>query len=237
MENIKLYNGDCLGVMDELISKGVKVDAIITDPPFNIVEKIGKNIHLFRQGEKSKETSMTKENMSFDIGFNQLEWLKRIPKLVKQGGTIIIFNDWENMGEIAKALRELKINVKSLNHWQKTNPQPAEWKRRFVAGREYFLYCVKGNKPTFNVEKLHKGVFEFSLTKKSEKENGKHPNQKPIKLMEEIISITTNKDDTVLDPFMGSGTTGVGCKNLNRRFIGVELEEKYFNIAKKRTES
>ena len=231
---IDLYKGDCLEVMDELIAKGVKVDSIITDPPFNIVEKMGENIHLFRQGAKAKDSSMTKEKMSFDIGFDQIAWLSRIPKLLRKGGNLIIFNDWENMGDIAKELRKYKINVKSLNHWQKTNLMPAEWRRRFVAGREYFLYSTNGGKSTFNVENVHKGVFEFPLTKQSEKSFGKHPNQKPLNLIEELLTILTNSGDTVLDCFMGSGSWGVACKKLNRNFIGIEMDEGYFDIAQNR---
>ena len=230
-----LMNGDCIKNMDLLIKRGVKVDAIITDPPFNIVEKIGvSNIHLFKQGDKATDTAMTEESMLFDVGFNQIEWLSRIPKLLKQGGNLIIFNDWENMGEIAKELRVLKIKVKSLNHWQKNNPCPAEWRRRFVAGREYFLHCTKGGKNTFNTEKVHKGCFTYPLTKKSEKSHGKHPNQKPLNLLTEMLEVLTNESQTVLDPFMGSGSTGVACKNLNRNFIGIELDKKYFDIAEKR---
>lgn len=231
-----LINGDCLKNMDLLIKKGIKVDSIITDPPFNIVEKIGKNIHLFRQSEKQNDASITRDSMSFDVGFNQLDWLERIPKLLKKGGNLIIFNDWENMGDISKMLRKLKIKVKCLNHWQKNNPCPAEWGRRFVAGREYFLHCTNGGKYTFNVSKLHKGEFHYPLTKPSEKKSGKHPNQKPLNLMGELISILSDEGHIILDPFMGSGSTGVACKNLNRKFIGIELDENYFNIAKKRIE-
>ena len=229
-----ILNGDCLEWMDQLISEGVKVDSIITDPPFNIVEKIGKNIHLFRQGEKQNNASISKESMSFDVGFDQFAWLERIPKILKKGGNLIIFNDWENMGDIAKALRGQKIKVKCLNHWQKNNPCPAEWGRRFVAGREYFLHCTNGGKYEFNVDKLHKGAFNYPLTKQSEKKCGKHPNQKPLNLMEELISILSTEGQTILDPFMGSGSTGVAAKNLNRKFIGIEMDEGYFNIAKKR---
>ena len=101
---INLMQGDCLERLDQLIESGVKVDAIITDPPFNIVEKIGKNIHLFRQSEKASKTSITQESMAFDVGFDQFAWLERIPKILKKGGNLIIFNDWENMGDIAKAV-------------------------------------------------------------------------------------------------------------------------------------
>lgn len=229
-----LMQGDCLERMDNLIARGVKVDAIITDPPFNIVEKIGSNIHLFRQAEKQVGSSMSEKSMSFDTGFDQMAWLSKIPKILKSGGNLIIFNDWENMGDIAKELRRLKIKVKCLNHWQKNNPCPAEWRRRFVAGREYFLRCTNGPKNVFNAEKLHNGCFNYPLTKQSEKSNGKHPNQKPLNLISELIEILTDNGQVILDPFMGSGSTGVAAKNLNRKFIGIELDETYFNLAKTR---
>ena len=89
------------------LKKGIKVDAIITDPPFNIVEKIGDNIHLIAQSAKQESATITKESMSFDVGFDQISWLSRVPKLLKQGGNLIIFNDWENMGDIAKELENL----------------------------------------------------------------------------------------------------------------------------------
>ena len=231
-----LLHGDCIKYMDFLIRKGVKVDAIITDPPFGIVEKIGNNIHLFAQSDQHKSTAITKESMLFDVGFDQSEWLSRIPKLLKKGGNLIIFNDWENMGDIAKELRVLKIKVKSLNHWQKNNPCPAEWRRRFIAGREYFLHCTKGANNTFNTDQVHKGCFNYPLTKKSEKSHGKHPNQKPLNLLTEMLTILTNEGQTVLDPFMGSGSIGLAANNLNRKFIGIELDKRYFDIAKNRIE-
>lgn len=237
MSKMQLMQGDCLERMKEMIKEGVKVDAIITDPPFNIVEKIGSNIHIFRQAEKQKEASITKDSMSYDIGFDQMTWLEIAVKLLKKGGNLVIFNDWENMGDIAKELRRLNVKVKCLNHWQKTNPCPAEWGRRFVAGREYFIHATKGAGYSFNTGSLHKGCFEMPLTKKSEKKYGRHPNQKPVRLMTEIIEILSEQGQTILDPFMGSGTTGVACKNLNRNFIGIELDEGYFNIAKERIDA
>lgn len=234
LEIIKLIQGDCLKVMDALIEQGITVDAIIADPPYNIVEKIGNNIHIFRQSEKQNDVSITKENMAFDIGFDQLPWLKRIPKILKKGGNLIIFNDWENMGDIAKELRKHKIKVKCLNHWQKSNPCPAEWGRRFVAGREYFLHCTNSGKYKFNVDKLHKGCFDYPLTKQSEKKHGKHPNQKPLALMIELLDILTVEGQLVLDPFMGSGTVGLACIATNRDFIGIDNVRKFVNLAEKR---
>ena len=228
----KLIQGDCLESLKTLEDNSV--DALITDPPDNVVEKMGGSIHLFRQSEKDGNNTYNKDTMDYDTGFDQIAWIKEALRTLKPGGNIVIFNDWENMGDIAKDLRKHKIKVKSLNHWQKTNPQPAEWRRRFVPGREYFLHAVKPGKYEFNVDSLHKGVFELGLTKQSEKANGKHPNQKPLKLMEDIIRILTKENDVVLDPFCGSGSTGVACKNINRDFIGMELSPEYIKIAEAR---
>lgn len=229
---MKLLHGDCLEKLNEIEDNSV--DAIITDPPFNLVGKMGGSIHLFKQSEKDGNNTYNNKTMDYDTGFNQITWIEIALTKLKRGGHIIIFNDWENMGDIAKELKRNKIKVKSLNHWQKTNPQPAEWKRRFVPGREYFLHAISPGKYTFNLEKIHHGDFIMGLTKNSEKKFGKHPNQKPIQLMEELIKILTNKNDIVLDCFMGSGSTGVACKKQQRNFIGIELDNGYFELAKKR---
>lgn len=231
---VELYNGDCLDVMDDLIKRCVVVDSIITDPPYNLVEKMGGSIQLFRQTEVDANSKYTSDSMSYDIGFNQLSWLNKCVKLLKNGGNLIIFNDWENMGDIAKELRKYNIQVKSLNHWQKTNPQPAEWRRRFVGGREYFIHAIKKGKYTFNVDKLHKGNIELGLTNMSEKKHGFHPNQKPISLFSELITILTNEGDTILDCFMGYGSSGVACIESNRDYIGIELDVNYFKLSEKR---
>ena len=229
-----LLQGDCIERLNEIPNNSV--DAIVTDPPFNLVGKMGGSIHLFRQSEKDGNNTYNDKTMDYDTGFEQLTWIKTALKKLKKGGHIIIFNDWENMGDISKELKKNKVKVKSLNHWQKTNPQPSEWKRRFVPGREYFLHAIIPGKYTFNLDSIHHGDFIMGLTPGREKKLGKHPNQKPIQLMEELVKILTNENDIVLDCFMGSGSTGVACRNTNRNFTGIELDEKYFEIAKQRIE-
>lgn len=117
------------------------------------------------------------------------------------------------------------------------NPMPRNRDRRYITDFEMGVWLVKkGAKWTFNRqdEKFERPKFISGLV--GGKEKTEHTTQKPISLMEHLIKIHTNLEDTVLDPFMGSGTTGVACKNLNRNFIGIELDEKYFDIAKKRIE-
>ena len=136
-------------IMNDLIDEWVKVSAVVCDPPFNLVEKSWGSIHLFRQSLQDGTNTVTEDNMTFDHWFNQTLWLKKACQLLKRGWNIIIFNDWENMWIVAYELRRLKIKVKTIGHWQKTNPMPSEWKRRFVPWREYFLQSNnKADKPT-----------------------------------------------------------------------------------------
>ena len=130
--------------------------------------------------------------------------------------------------------------VKDLIRWKKTNAMPRNRDRRFITDYEVAIWAVKkGEKWTFNRLSDTYEIPEIigGLTPKSEKLNGGHTTQKPVYLMRWLVERLTNDKDVILDPFMGSGTTGVACKNLNRNFIGIELDEDYFNIAKERIEN
>ena len=225
----KLYQGDCLEVMEGLISLEVKFDAIITDPPYNISRD--NNFHTMgRAGIDFGE---------WDKNFDLTSWIKSCDPLLKKGGNIVIFNDWKNMSHIVDALEKNGFEIKDLIRWEKTNPMPRNRDRRFITDYEFAVWAVKkGGKWTFNrlSDTYERPKIVCGLTSKREKLNGGHPTQKPIEVMEWLIDRLTDEDDLVLDPFMGSGSTGVACLNTNRSFIGIELDENYFNIAKKRIE-
>ncbi len=231
MQNKQLiYNSDCIEQMQNLIEKGIQVDAVITDPPYNISKK--NNFHTLK-GRKGIDFG------NWDKDFDQLKWLEYANKLLKPGGNIIIFNGWKNLGKIAKYLEnEFKYSTKDIIRWKKNNPMPRNMNRRYVSDYEFAIWAVKpGGKWTFNNIK-GSGYLrpEFLHPIAAGKEKTIHPTQKSLSLMEDIIKVHTNENDLVLDPFMGSGTTILGCKNLNRNFIGIELNEEYFAIAKSRIE-
>ena len=229
-ERYKLYQGDCLEVMDRLISLGVKFDAIITDPPYNISRD--NNFHTMgRAGIDFGE---------WDKNFDLTSWIKSCEPLLKKGGNIVIFNDWKNMSHIVDALEKNGFEIKDLIRWKKTNPMPRNRDRRFITDYEVAVWAVKrGAKWTFNrlSDTYERPEIICGITPKREKSNGGHPTQKPIEVMEWLIDRLTDEDDLVLDLFMGSGTTGVACMNANRRFVGIEMDENYFNIAKNRIEN
>ena len=173
----------------------------------------------------------------WDKNFDLTSRIKVAEPLLKKGGNIVIFNDWKNLSYIVEELELNGFVVKDLIRWKKTNAMPRNRDRRFITDYEVAIWAVKrGGKWTFNrlTDTYEIPEITGGLTPKSEKLNGGHSTQKPVYLMEWLLERLTRGGDAILDPFMGSGTTGVACKNLNRNFIGMELDEEYFEIAKKR---
>ena len=218
-----LRKGDCLEIMKGIPDRSI--DAIITDPPYNIARK-------------NNFKTMGRAGIDFgewDKGFDLFSYIDQIPRILSKNGSVVIFNDWKNIGNIARYCESKGLIIKDMLRWEKANPMPRNRDRRYITDYECAIWCTNKNaKWTFNRidEKYQRPLFKGALTKKSEKTS--HPTQKPLWLMEDIIKIHTNQNDVVLDMFMGSGTTGVAAKNTNRKFIGIEQDDKYFNIASER---
>ena len=223
-ENIRLIQGDCIEWMDKLVAEGVKVDVIITDPPYNIARA-------------NNFQSMGRAGIDFgewDKNFDLFSYLDIAYKLLDKNGSIIIFNDWKNLGDIVRYCENLGFVCKDMLRLEKSNPMPRNRDRRYITDYECAVWLTMPKaKWIFNrqSETYERPKFIGSI------ESGLHPTQKNTLLMEWLIKIHSNENQVILDPFMGSGTTGVACKNLNRKFIGIELDENYFNIAKDRIES
>jgi site-specific DNA-methyltransferase (adenine-specific) len=145
---------------------------------------------------------------------------------LKTGGTLIIFFDLWKITHLKYLLEKYKFKQIRFIEWIKTNPQPLNSKTNYLTNcREIALIAIKGTKPTFNSH-YDKGVYMFPL------QGGKnrfHPTQKSLLLFEELIKKHSNENDTILDTFLGSGTTAIACKNTNRIFKGCELNKEYFD--------
>jgi len=233
---IDLYKGDCLEVMDKLIADGVKVDAIITDPPYGTTACKWDSV----------------------IPFDAM-WL-RLNKLIKPNGAVVLFGS----EPFSSALR--MSNIKNYKYdwiWEKVkggnfailkyqpyktheiisvfsnkthNYYPIKTKQKERKGKVYSSSNSAPLKYNDGKERIYKDKHPKSIiTVSNANQKGKqHPTQKPVALMEYLIKTYTNKDELVLDFTMGSGTTGIACKNLDRKFIGIELDSNYFDIAKGR---
>lgn len=228
MNKFEIYNTDGIKFMRNLAKNGEKVSHIITDPPYNISQK--NNFSTMKHKRKGVDFG------EWDKEFDLFGWINLASLILDKNGSIITFCSYKFVSFIAKEYENNGICVKDILVWQKSNPMPRNVTRRYVQDMEFALWGVKNgakwvfNKPT-NTPYL-RGIFKTSVVAGNEKTA--HPTQKSLNLMSEIIQIHTNKNDLVLDPFMGSGSTGVACANLGRNFIGVEIDKDYFKIAKDR---
>lgn len=216
---INLLNGDCLQLLKDI--KTSSVDLVLTDPPYNIARDNNFNT-MGRAGIDFGE---------WDKDADILSYIVEASRVLTKNGSLICFNDWKNLGDISKFAEANGFDTKDMIRLEKSNPMPRNRDRRYITDYECAIWFTKkGAKWVFNRQddKYQRPKFVHSIDK------GLHPTQKSLKLMEELVKIHSNEGQVILDPFMGSGTTGLACKNLNRKFIGIEKDEAYFKIAENR---
>jgi site-specific DNA-methyltransferase (adenine-specific) len=233
--------GDSFKILPKI--KSESIDMIFADPPY----------FLSNNGITCKGGQMVSVNKGkWDEGKNTAEkhkynrkWIKLCKRILKPNGTIWISGTLHNIYSIGMALEQEGFKIINNITWQKTNPPPNLACRCFTHSTETILWAQKNDKKSrhfFNYEKMKelndgkqmKDVWTGSLTKPSEKTEGKHPTQKPEYLLELIILASTQEDGVILDPFCGSGTTGVAAQKLHRQFIGIEQERDYVEITVRR---
>lgn len=224
---LSTYHNDSTEILQLLNDRGVTVNHIITDPPYNISQD--NNFATMK--------SANRQGVDFgnwDKNYDVTEWLNYAYPLLDKDGSMVIFCSYRYITTIIDKIESLGGVVKDVMVWQKTNPMPRNRDRRYVQDMEFMIWAVKSknSKWTFNrpTDKPYQRGF-FQTPTLLGKERTKHPTQKPLALMREIIEIHTNENDLILDPFMGSGSTGVASIDLDRNFIGIEKEQEYYTIA------
>jgi site-specific DNA-methyltransferase (adenine-specific) len=239
-----LYHGDCLEVMDTIAAKhpdGI-FDLIFADPPYflsngGITCHAGKMVKVDKGGwDQSRGPALNHE-------FNTA-WLKRCQALLKPNGSLWVSGTHHVIFSVGYAMQQLGMKLLNQITWQKPNPPPNLACRYFTHSTETVLWAAKSAKSkhvfhyaamkSVNGGKQMKDVWTFTAPKPDEKKFGKHPTQKPVVLLERILLAASNSGDLVLDPFMGSGTTAVACARLGRKFVGVEMDTKWVDLAKSR---
>ena len=234
MVKTKLILGDCLVELKKL--KAESVDLIFADPPYNLSGENHLTVHAGKPVKLDKGDWDKIENIH---EFN-LKWIKECIRVLKPQGTIWISGTLHNHPSIGMALKQLGLWIINDVVWYKPNATPLLSKNRFVPSTEIIWVASKSKKYYFNyglAKKMNKGKQMRNLWNiKARKHITPHPTEKPEELLERIILIGTKEGDTILDPFMGSGTTGVVAKRYNRNFIGIEINPEYFKWAKDRIE-
>lgn len=237
-ENVSLYHGDSLVLLKKI--KRESVDMIFADPPYFLsndgVTCSGGRMVSVNKGEWDKNENKHE--------FNR-KWLRLCKRALKPGGTIWISGTLHNIYSIGMALEQEGYKIINNITWQKTNPPPNLACKCFTHSTETILWARKADtkdKNTFNygLMKEHNGgkqmkdVWTGTLTPQREKTEGKHPTQKPLYLLERIVESSTHEGDIVLDPFCGSGTTGVACRKFGRTFIGIDISAEYLELSRRR---
>jgi site-specific DNA-methyltransferase (adenine-specific) len=221
--NIDLKMGDALEILKTIPSESI--DCVVTDPPYKIItggDSNGKN-SIRPKGILKGNRELMRTVPKFS------EWLPELFRVLKDGTQNYVMVNSSNLLKMSNEIEKAGFKIQNFLVWQKNNCTPSQF---YMKNCEYTIFFRKGNSKYINDIGGSKTVHSFNNIIG----NKVHPTEKPIELMEFYINNSTNENDVVLDPFMGSGTTGVACKNLNRRFIGIEMQEDYFNIASERVE-
>ena len=244
-----LIQGDCLEKMKEIPDKSI--DLILTDPPYNISQKAVRIDRTKIQNRKVRRLFSKRRNkiseLSYDFGKwdnyssidEQLDfaenWLKECYRILKDNGSLFIFYSKTEISFLECIMTGIGYHVRQTLVWHKTNPVPQIFKVGYMSAAEFMIWATKntGSGHTFNYQLGQKhNVFTYPLCQGNERTE--HPTQKPKNLIRDILQYHTKPNDTVCDIFLGSGTVGVVCREMGLKFIGVEKEEKYFQIAKHR---
>ena len=215
-----LIHGDCLEEMQKLIDNGVRVDMILTDPPYLM------NYHTGRIKDKTHDFRTPIAN---DTNFELIaDVVPLLYRLLKMGGGFYMFCN-SNHVDYFKQQIEKYFDFKNILVWIKNNHTAGDLTGAYGKKTEFIIYASKG-KHILNGNRDVDTLYYNRIVGNEQL----HQNQKPIDLLEFLIGKSSNFGETVLDCFMGSGSTGVACLQTNRNFIGIELDENYYNIAKER---
>lgn len=228
---IRIYRGDSLRVLRELPE--ASVDAVVTDPPYSS----GGQSTAARKADPAQkyQSSGTKRVYPAMLGDNKDQrsflawaslWLSECWRIAKDGSPLLVFSDWRQLPVMSDAIQAAGWTWRGLVVWDKPSARPARGQYRSQC--EYLLFATKGRFERAT-DRCLPGVFRHSV----DTARKVHLTGKPEALMRELLEVA-KADGTVLDPFMGSGTTGIACRDTGRSFIGIELSPEYYEIASTR---
>ena len=234
-----VYLADCVELM-RLMPAG-SVDAVFADPPYRLSNG-GVTLKNGRVGPVDKGAwDRSLGSFERDHEFN-VRWLEEARRVLKPDGTVWVSGTHHAIFSIGFALQTLGLKVINSVVWEKPDPPPNALHTAFTHAHETLVWASKGRGHTFNYELVNSpnpggqlsSVWRIPAVPRREKLCGYHPTQKPLRLVRRALLASTGEGDLVFDPFCGSGTTAVAAKELNRSFVGAELEEEFCELAARR---
>lgn len=247
-EGVTLVHGNCLDILKEIPENFV--DVIFADPPYflsngGISCKAGKIVCV------NKASWDKSQGLKKDFEFTK-EWIRLCHKILKPNGCIWISGTMHNIYQVGFSLQSNNFRILNEISWFKPNAPPNLSCRYFTHSHETLIWARKHKEipHKFNYSEMRetfdklspqgkqmRSVWTIPLTPLSEKTYGRHPTQKPLTLLRRIILANSQKGDLILDPFNGSGTTGVMAKHLGRKYIGIDINQGYLDLSVRRIEN
>ena len=227
-ENFEIYNADTYEFIKRI--PAASIDLILTDPPYNLSPYSTGNINLPWRKEINNDLAQW-----YQETFKPSDWVHEFQRILKPTGNIFAFTSYNLLGKWHESF-DPEFDTFQYVVWHKTNPVPKIRRAGFLNSCE-LIVCMwnKGHTWNFtNQKEMHNFIQSPICMGRERLQNPLHPTQKPVRVLAHIIKIASNFDDVVLDPFMGVGSTGVAALRLGRRFIGIEIDESYFQAAEKR---
>lgn len=223
----KIYNLDCLSGIKEIPDQSI--DCVLTDPPYGI---------NFNSNHR-KHSTLKSTNGILNDGVDNTDFLQQIiyelDRVLKPNSHVYWFTRWDRI-PLQMPLLQKYFKVKNSLIWKKNNWSMGDLTGAYAGQYESILFCQKGRRKLNEVDgkSRHSDILEFNRVPGNALI---HSHQKPLDLIEFLIKKSSNENEIILDPFMGSGTTAIAAMNTNRRFIGFELDEDYFNLSNKRIDN
>lgn len=243
-----LYQGNSLELLKELPESSV--DFIFADPPYHLSNG-GLSSNNGQKVNTNKGNWDKSQGLKKDFEFH-LSWIQEAKRVLKPEGTICVTGTYHSIYQCGFALQVAKFHILNEIIWFKPHAEPNLTKRFFTASHETLIWAKKDKdaKHTFNYDNIKewneasdfikkpgqqmRTVWVINPPSREETLHGRHPTQKPLELLNRIITASTTKNDLILDPFSGSSTTGISANKLERKFIGIELEKEFLDLSIKR---
>lgn len=247
-DTIKLYWGDSLVLLKDIPDRSV--DMVFADPPY-FLSNNGISVHAGKMVSVNKGNWDKSKGFATDLTFYEA-WIGELKRILKPHGSLWMSGTYHSIYLCGYALTKHEYKILNDITWYKPNASPNLSRRYFTASHETLLWAKpdKDARHTFHYDLMRNGdwpedkmkvpnkqmrsVWSIATSGRSEKLHGKHPTQKPLKLLERIILSSTNPGDVILDPFTGSSTTGVACLKHGRQFIGIDTEKDYLDLSIRR---
>jgi site-specific DNA-methyltransferase (adenine-specific) len=234
-----LLHGDTMALLPQFEHK---FDMVFADPPY-FLSNDGLSIQSGQIVSVNKGAWDKSQGYEYVNGFNR-QWLSLVREKMKDDATIWISGTLHNIFSIGQILSELEFKILNIVTWEKSNPPPNFSCRYFTHSTEHIIWARKSAKVAhyynyelmkqLNGDKQMKDVWKLPAIAPWEKSCDKHPTQKPLSVLTRAILASTQPNAWILDPFTGSSTTGIAANLANRRFLGIDQEETFLNISKKR---